>query len=461
MNGLTQPLFLSHSVIPSEDGHLSAYTAPSERRREWISGFRGSAGTAVISKHSAYFFTDSRYWGQAQRELDANWSLQKVGWQGTKDWLEWAVLCPRGSRIGIDARMIAHTHAIRLFKELSHRGSQLVHPRQNLVDLSWEEKPKKSKTSVYIHLEDHTGKGPWRKLSEIRRWIRNQKATVSEGVESPLRMGASTATKGATTAPDVTKQDSEAPDNVLTNSNPSSTPIAGQNPNEKIVAVFISSLSEVAYTLNLRGSDVPYSPVFTAYLLVAQDQAVLFIDLDKISAEVKTYLYNCGVSLRTYADVWSYLRNKAWGEGKIIINPNTPYAVSCITGSARCVVLPSFVEEQKAIKNETEIQGFRSAYLKDGAAMCRWFAWLDQKIRDGFEVTEWEASEKLNDFRREMPLYMGLADESVSATGPNAGELICSPVSGMRIDWDISLQPCCIIHPRDLARCLLVGTRPI
>jgi len=173
MNGLTQFLFLSHSVIPSEDGHLSAYTSPSERRREWISGFRGSAGTAVISESSAYLFTDSRYWVQAQRELDTNWSLQKVGWQGTKDWLEWVVLCPRGSRIGIDARMIAYTRAIRLFKGLSDRGSQLVHPRQNLVDLLWEEKPKKPKTSVYIHLEDHTGKGPWRKLSEIRRWIRN------------------------------------------------------------------------------------------------------------------------------------------------------------------------------------------------------------------------------------------------------------------------------------------------
>ena len=338
---------------------------------------------------SAHLFIDSPYWTQAQRELDAHWSLQKVGWQGTKDWLEWVLLCPRGSKIGIDSRMISHERATRLSKGLSDSGSQLVHPRQNLVDLIWKDQPMRPKDAVYVQPEVYTGKGAREKLSDIRGWIRRKNEMVVKHVQSP-----------------------------------NSTPVLGQGPIEKITALFISNPSEVAYALNLRGSDVPYSPVFIAYLLVALDKIVLFLDLDKISAEVKKYLYECGVSLRTYADTWSYLRNKAWGEGKIIINPNTPYAVSLIIGSARYVVLPNFVEEQKAIKNETEIQGFRSACLKDSTAMCRWFAWLDQKIRDGFEVTEWEASEKLNDFRREMPLYVGLADESVSATGPNAGELI-------------------------------------
>jgi len=436
MNELTpspSPLFFSHSIVPSEDGHLSEYTAPSERRREWISGFRGSAGTAIISKHSAYLFTDSRYWIQAQRELDPNWSLQKVGWQGTKDWLEWVVLCPRGCKVGIDSRMIANERATRLFKGLYDRGSKLVHPRQNLVDLVWEDRPKRPKDAVYVQPEEYTGRGARDKLSDIRKWIRSQNAAVakqakrsdsSNSTTTTSGSGSGSGSKGSTNTTNMTRQDSKSSSKTLVNGSPSSSPTPSQsvNSNEKITAVFISSLSAVAHTLNLRGSDVPYNPVFSAYLLVGLDKSVLFIDLDKVSVEVKKYLYECGVSLRAYADVWTYLRNKEWGEGKVVINPNTPYAVSLIIGSARYTILPSFVEEQKAIKNDCEIQGFRSAYLKDGAAMCRWFAWLDHKFRNGFEVTEWEASEKLNDFRREMPLYAGLAYETISATGPNAGE---------------------------------------
>jgi len=331
--------------------------------------------------------------------------------------------------------MIAHERATRLFKGLYDRGSKLVHPRQNLVDLVWEDRPKRPKDAVYVQPEEYTGKGAREKLSDIRKWIRSQNAAVAKQAKRSDTSNSTTtvtstttasASKGSTNTTSVTRQDSKLSSKTLVNSSPSSSPTPSQNanPNEKITAMFISSLSGVAHTLNLRGSDVPYNPIFTAYLLVALDKTVLFIDLDKISVEVKKYLYECGVSLRAYADVWTYLRNKEWGDGKAVISPNTPYAVSLILGSARYVVLPSFVEEQKAVKNECEIQGFRSAYIKDGAAMCRWFAWLDHKFRSGFEITEWEASEKLNDFRKEMPLYVGLAYETISASGPNAGKLL-------------------------------------
>jgi hypothetical protein len=340
--------------------------------------------------------------------------------------------------------MIAHERATLLFKGLYDRGSKLVHPRQNLVDLVWEDRPKRPKDAVYVQPEEYTGKGAREKLSEIRRWIRAQTAAIAKPpVKRSESSGSTTAgttngspppgvsrqdSKASTTKgsppPGVSRQDSKASAKTLVNSSPGSTPTlapTAANPHERITALFVSSLSGVAHTLNLRGSDVPYNPVFTAYLLVAQDRTVLFIDLDKVSAEVRRYLHDCGVSLRAYADVWTYLRNKEWGDGRIAIAPSTPYAVSLILGSARYVVLPPFVDEQKAVKNATEIAGFRSAYVKDGAAMCRWFAWLDQKFRQGYEVTEWEASEKLNDFRREMPLYVGLAYENISATGPNAG----------------------------------------
>lgn len=331
--------------------------------------------------------------------------------------------------------MIAHERATRLFKGLYDRGSKLVHPRQNLVDLVWEDRPKRPKDAIYVQPEEYTGKGAREKLSEIRRWIRTQNAVAAKLQAKRSDSSNSTATtattasgtKGSSPTSGVTRTASKSSSKTLVNTSPNSSPTPGQyaTSSEAITAVFISSLSAVAHTLNLRGSDVPYNPVFTAYALVAQDKTVLFVDLDKISAEVKKYLYECGVQLRAYADVWTYLRNRSWGAGRIALHAQTPYAVSLIIGSARYAVLPSFVEEQKAIKNATEIQGFRNAYLKDGAAMCRWFSWLDHKFRNGFEVTEWEASEKLNDFRREMPLFVGLAYETISATGPNAGQFFC------------------------------------
>ena len=323
--------------------------------------------------------------------------------------------------------MVPHERAARLFKGLYDRGSKLVHPRQNLVDLVWDDRPKRPKDPVYVQPEKYTGKGAREKLSDIRKWIRTQNAAIVKQVKRSDSSNSTTTNSATASANKVTRQDSKSSSKTLVNSSPGSSPSPSQNanPNDNITALFVSSLSGVAHTLNLRGSDVPYNPVFTAYLLVAQDRTVLFIDLDKISAEVKSYLHECHVTLRSYADVWTYLRNKEWGQGKIIISPNTPYAVSLIIGSARYTVLPSFVEEQKAIKNEREIDGFRSAYIKDGVAMCRWLAWLDHKFRTGFEVTEWEASEKLNDFRKEMPLYVGLAYETISATGMNAGESFC------------------------------------
>ncbi|CAG8538886.1 12378_t:CDS:2 [Acaulospora colombiana] len=437
-------------IIPAEDGHLSEYVAASDKRLHWISSFTGSAGTAIVSKRSAYLFVDSRYWVQAERELDSNWTVMKTGTAEIKDWLDWAITCPRGSKLAIDSRMISHERATRLYKGLYDRGSKLSHPRQNLVDLIWEDRPKRPRDPVYVQPVEFTGRDIKEKLSDIRRWIRKQNAALAkekgglnrsassasntkptkprENVKRSNSVSATTPPpiKGATPASAVPARLTSPPGVKRSNSVPGASPALGGP--DRLAAVFLSDLASIAYVLNLRGSDIPFNPVFTAYLLVsAEGKTVLFIEAHKVPKEVRDYLHENGVSIREYGEVWTFLRGKQWGEGKVIIHPNTPYAVSLIIGSNRYTVLPSFVEETKAVKNSVEIGGMRDAYLRDGAAVVRWLAWLEDKFSKGYEITEWEASEKLNYFREhelladgEASMYMGPAYENIVATGSNA-----------------------------------------
>jgi hypothetical protein len=345
---------------------------------QWISNFTGSAGTAIVSKRSAYLFVDSRYWAQAERELDGNWQTMKMGTAEIKDWLDWAITCPRGSKLAIDSRMISHERATKLYKGLYDRGSKLAHPRQNLVDLIWEDRPKRPRDPVYVQPVEFTGRDIKEKLSDIRRWIRKQNAALAKEKGGNLsRSGSSASTTkpanprenvkrsnstsgvtppvtGKTPASAVPARLTSPPGVKRSNSVPGASP--GPGGPDRLAAVFLSDLASIAYVLNLRGSDIPYNPVFTAYLIVSADgKTVLFIEAEKVPKEVKDYLHEAGVSIRDYGEVWAYLRGKQWGEGKVIIHPNTPYAVSLIIGSPRYTVLPSYVEEVKAVKNAVEV----------------------------------------------------------------------------------------------------------
>ena len=202
-----------------------------------------------------------------------------------------------------------------------------------------------------------------------------------------------------------------------------------------------SSLRYAAWLLNLRGDDIPFNPVFHSYLFVGLESAILFIEPQKISGEVESYLQSISVSHRDYNDIWTFLRRKEWGEGnvsslfydklsrrsslraicQVIISPQTSYAICLMMTSFRYTVLPPYVEEMKAVKNETEIHGLRHAYLRDGAAYVRWLAWLEQKLQQGYDITEYEAAWRLTEYRRKNKNYMGLAYENISASGPNAG----------------------------------------
>ncbi|KAK7043106.1 hypothetical protein VNI00_008460 [Paramarasmius palmivorus] len=375
---------LDFYIVPSEDAHQSEYVASSDKRRQYICGFSGTSGHVIVSHSDAWLVTDSRYWGQAQRQIDSNWTLVKAGGpRQPKDWIDWLVgVIPPNSRIGIDGRMISYEKATLLNSKINSSGSKLVYPIQNLVDLVWKDKPAKSREPVFIHGTEFTGQDAAKKLATMRQWLS----------ELP---------------PDVPKYSSGPAD---------------PKPNQIPIATLISSLPAIAYLLNLRGSDIPYNPLFHAYLFISVDgPTVLFLDSSKVQPDVQSYLDNLGIQRRDYVDIWSFLRQREWKqEGKIVISPQTSYTIALVLTHFRTMVLPSHAEYMMSIKNPTELEGMKRAYLRDGVAFTRFLAWLESKLADGYDITEWEAAHRLTEFRRTQKHFMGLAYENISASGPNA-----------------------------------------
>ncbi|KAA1472816.1 Creatinase/aminopeptidase [Dentipellis sp. KUC8613] len=370
------------SVIPSEDAHGSEYVAPNDKRRAWISGFSGSAGQAIVSKTAAYLVTDSRYWEQAHQELDPDsWKLIPAGSPGGPvDWIDWLSDRVKDAKIGIDARMVSHEHAARLTSLIQQqpKNSKLTFPPQNFVDLIWKDRPARSKNTIYLQPIEYTGRDASKKLADVRRWIEAQPPSVPSYSKSP--------------------------------------PTAAQ----MHVGTLISGLSTIAYVLNLRGDDVPFNPVFHSYLYIGLSSTVLFIDSAKVETPIREYLQNMNVDLREYNDIWSFLRRREWGEGKLLISNETSYAISLMLTHFRYTIAPSPVEHMRSVKNEVEIQGLRRACLRDGACFVRFLAWLEEKIANNVEVSEWAAAYYLTEFRRKTKNFSGLAYENISAAGPNA-----------------------------------------
>ncbi|GLB45010.1 putative peptidase M24B family protein [Lyophyllum shimeji] len=370
---------LDYYIIPSEDAHGSEYVAESDQRRQFISGFYGTAGQAIVTMSSAYLFTDSRYWLQAKEQLDRNWTLIKAGGVGEpKDWIEWLVNRAKDARIGIDARMISHEKAMLINDKISQTNSKLVYPPQNLVDLVWKDKPPKSKAPVFLHPIEFAGVSAATKLVKLREWIRAQPPSIPSYSKGPA-----------------------TPDQVQT-------------------GTLISSLACIAYLLNIRGSDIPHNPLFHAYLYVGLESATIFLDASKVTVDTGEYLKSLGVERREYLDLWSFLRRREWGKGKILISPQTSYAISLMLTHYRYTVAPNWIEHTMAVKNETELEGLRRAYLRDGASFVRFLAWLEAKLNDGYDITEYEAASRLTEFRRHNKNFMGIAYKSISASGPNA-----------------------------------------
>ncbi|KAJ3917949.1 putative Xaa-Pro aminopeptidase P [Lentinula edodes] len=393
-------------VVPSEDQHGSEYIASCDERRAWISGFNGSAGCAIITLDKALMFTDGRYFLQASQQMDRNWELMKQGLPGVPTWQDYLTNnLPASSRIGIDPTLIAENDSKSLSgsrKQAESKGSQTLVPlTTNLVDLIWgSDRPPRPKNAVVPLDEKYSGESVTSKLNRLA-------SAVSSNTPAPL-------------------------------------------------AFVLTALDDIAWLFNLRGSDIAYNPVFFSYAVVhfepseadgsKNPTAVLFLQRDAVEhdADLK-YALGSQVEIRPYEDIWEYLKDLGnqvrstfadKGQEKLVLIPDkASLAIVQAVGVVRVFdlldisnIVPSPITVLKAIKNSTELEGFRQSHIRDGIALARYFSWLEEKLgEEGNELTEWEGAEQLEKFRSELPLFKGLSFDTISSTGPNGAIIHYSP----------------------------------
>ena len=343
-------------IIPSTDPHLSEYVAPYWMSREWISGFTGSAGTAVILMDKAGLWTDSRYFLQAEKELEGSGiTLYKEMLPETPSITKF--LCQNlkpGESVSIDGKMFSVQQVEQMKEDLAPYQLQVNlfgDPLKNI----WKDSPSMPDAPAFIYDVKYAGKSCGEKVAAIRTELKK---------------------KG-------------------------------------IFALFLSSLDEIAWTLNLRGSDVHCNPVIVSYLLVTQDEVVYFISPEKITQEVNEYLQEQQVSLRKYDEAESFL-NSFTGENILIDPKKTNYAIySAINPACKVVRGESPVTLLKAIRNEQEIAGIHHAMQRDGVALVKFLKWLEASVLSGKE-TELSVDRKLHEFRAAQPLYMGESFDTIA-----------------------------------------------
>lgn len=335
-------------VIPSSDPHMSEYVADRWKTREWVSGFDGSAGTVVVTKSDAGLWTDSRYFLQAEIQLkDSGIKLFRQGLPDVPDMVEWlGDVLENGGNVAIDSSLFSINGTESLRQGFSEKGLNLFLLDNDPFDAIWEGRPSLPGNPVNVYSVDYAGEGACSKIIRIREEI--------------MKTGAE--------------------------------------------CLFVSMLDEIAWILNLRGSDIDYNPVFVSYLLVSQDKVRLFVEPEKIPCETKRYLDEINVEVHGYEDV----KNLS-GEMKdvsVLVDPARNSAfVGRIFSESEIVYAVSPVVMMKALRNPVEIDGLRNAMVKDGVALVRFGMWLEKAVAGGHE-TEYTIGEKLREFRKEQNLFV-------------------------------------------------------
>lgn len=372
---------LSAFIFPSSDPHNSEYVPSRWEGRKWISGFDGSAGTAVVTLHSAALWTDSRYFLAAEEQLaGTEFQLMRERVDGTPSIAEWIATEIEGaesSEIGVDGMCMTYAECSDLKTDLKHNGGITVRTNLDILDRIWTDRPSVPLNPVSIQPIEYAGESCHDKLGRIR--------------SSLLRRGA--------------------------------------------CGMLMTQLDDIAWTLNLRGTDVHCTPVFVAWLIVAEEVAVLYIKDEKLSPEVIEYLNAEGVAVDDYDNIIDAL-NSYDGYTLLIAPATTNYTLSQLRGNFNLVSAPSPVPEMKAIKNEVECNGFRNAMQRDGVAMVKFLKWLEEAVPKGCE-TELSVSAKLRQLRAEQPLFKDESFDTIAGYEEHGAIVHYEPTP----DTDVPLRP--------------------
>ncbi|KAJ7331094.1 Xaa-Pro aminopeptidase 2 [Desmophyllum pertusum] len=353
-------------IIPSVDQHMSEYVAPHFRRRQYISGFTGSNGDAVITMDKAAMWTDGRYFLQATMQMDGNWILMRLGEKGTPKQAEWlAKELTSGDKVGVDVTLISIADYEDMSKELQKPNIALKSVSENLVDAIWTNgRPPLGNATIYPLGIKFTGKTWQDKIKDLRDEMSSNNAT----------------------------------------------------------AVIVYELDEVAWLLNLRGADVPSNPFFFAFIVVYKNDINVYIDESKLTSDAKSHL-TADINLLPYNTSKLIADIKAEGvknDAKIWLSPFSSYALKEAIPQDKLLPKDSPIALPKSIKNPTEIKGMKNANLKDNTAMLEFFFWLKNEVPKGSkDLTEMSSVKKLEEFKSEQDDYMGYSFETIAGFGPN------------------------------------------
>lgn len=393
-------------VVPSEDYHQSEYVSARDKRREFVSGFTGSAGLALVTTNDARLWTDGRYFLQATQQLSDQWTLMRIGEDPAVDtWM--ADNLPKDAAVGIDPWCVSVDTAQRWERTFAKKQQKLVQTSKNLVDEVWKNRPPVEINHVNIHPLKFAGRSVADKLKDLREKL----------VEENAR------------------------------------------------GIIITGLDEVAWLYNVRGNDVSYCPVVHAFAIVTINSAFFYVDKRKVSLEVNSYMEENGIEVKEYAAVISdaallsanqlnlSTASKGTQTGKnnsglIWADPSCCYALYSKLNSEEVLLQQSPLALAKAIKNPAELDGLKNAHIRDGAAVVQYFVWLDKQMQDIYgasgyfleakridqkknsetmKLTEVSASDKLESFRASKEHFRGLSFPTISSVGPNAAIIHYSP----------------------------------
>eukprot|EP00123_Amoebidium_parasiticum_P016104 comp23288_c0_seq1/m.38193 comp23288_c0_seq1/g.38193 ORF comp23288_c0_seq1/g.38193 comp23288_c0_seq1/m.38193 type:complete len:643 (-) comp23288_c0_seq1:90-2018(-) len=355
-------------LVPHEDSHMSEYPAHHFERLAFISGFTGSAGSAIITEKTACLWTDGRYHLQAAQQLDGNWTLMKAGLEGVQSEEDYMLeSLPPSAKIGVDPYLISYDKYIKYQRELKHTNHRLVPLWTNPIDQIWENRPPLPKDKIFVLDNKYTGMEWQAKIGKVREQMRAKHCD----------------------------------------------------------ALVASCLDETAWLLNLRGADVDYNPVFYAYTLVTADKVVLYVDEEKLDDQVRTHL--SGVEVKPYAAIRDDLIAMVPTLSRLWLGLKCNYALASQVPKSKVFCAETPMGKLKAIKTAAELQGAKSCQVRDGAALCSFFVWLERQLAEGKVVDEVDAADYLESMRREQAHFITPSFASISSMGPNGAIIHYSP----------------------------------
>lgn len=368
-------------VFPSTDPHNGEYVPEHWKGREFISGFNGSAGTAVVTMDDAALWTDSRYFLQAEEQLaGTRFRLMKLKIEGTptiSQWLGRKLAANGGTVVGIDGMVNSIGTVEALADELRAEGGITLRTNFDPLKVIWKDRPAIPSDMAIVHPQKYAGESAQSKIARIRQALRER----------------------------------------------------------HVEGMLVSALDDIAWALNIRGTDVHCNPVVVSYLLITMDSVTLYINSDKLTPVVREHLAANGVMTDEYENVKNGLAG--YDGYNILMDPDeTCYTLYKAYGDRPKVLAPSPLPSMKIVKNETEIMGYRYAMLRDGIAMVKFLRWLVPAVEEG-GVTEVSASDELEAFRAEQSLFKDISFDTIAGYGAHGAIVHYEPTP----ETDIELKP--------------------